>query len=396
MNDNNFRKKLLSFEEKQFTGRLNVESTTGKQWKLYFCLSWLVWAEENTHPHRSWRRHLLKYAYNLHNHPNLTISGLEGLECWNYYVLTVLLKRTLIQREQAVNIIHSKITEIIFDILQEETTTPLQYSLTQAPNFLWDSGLRVPINIIPIKQVLEWAQKDWLAWQEHNFNCLSPNLAPTINQPEKLQDKVSETTYQNLVKLINGERNLRDLAVKLNQDLIKLTCSLAVYFQNGEFGLIDVADLPDVKTPFKQIHAPSNPQPQENQPLIMCMDDSPQIRQTMEKIITLAGYRFLGIDDSPEAFKKIIRNKPDLIFLDLVMETTNGYEVCSQLRRVSHFKNTPIVILTTNDGLIDRVRAKLVGASAFLSKSIDTEQLLTTVHKLLSVTSEQLPVNSYQ
>ncbi|MGL6343891.1 MAG: response regulator, partial [Waterburya sp.] len=76
--------------------------------------------------------------------------------------------------------------------------------------------------------------------------------------------------------------------------------------------------------------------------------------------------------------------KPDLIFLDLMMPNTNGYEVCEKLRRISHFRNTPIVILTGNDGVIDRLKAKMVGASGFLSKNrVDAAAVTEVLNKHL-------------
>ena len=63
------------------------------------------------------------------------------------------------------------------------------------------------------------------------------------------------------------------------------------------------------------------------------------------------------------------------------MPNTNGYEICSQLRKLSFFKNTPIVILTGNDGIIDRVRAKMVGSTDFLGKPAQTDKVLATIDK---------------
>ena len=104
----------------------------------------------------------------------------------------------------------------------------------------------------------------------------------------------------------------------------------------------------------------------------------------MEKILTTGGYRFLGVQDSLRAIATLLSRKPDLIFLDLIMPNTNGYEICTQLRKVSAFRDTPIVILTGNDGIIDRVRAKIVGASGFLSKPANAETVLEATRQHLS------------
>jgi chemotaxis family two-component system response regulator PixG len=103
----------------------------------------------------------------------------------------------------------------------------------------------------------------------------------------------------------------------------------------------------------------------------------------MELILTKAGYQFLGIQDSVQVLPALLEHKPDLIFLDLVMPVANGYEVCSQIRRISLFKNTPVVILTGNDGIVDRVRAKMVGSTDFLGKPIEAERVLAVLRKYL-------------
>jgi len=103
----------------------------------------------------------------------------------------------------------------------------------------------------------------------------------------------------------------------------------------------------------------------------------------LEKILTTAGYQFLAVQDSLRAIATLLTRKPDLIFLDLVMPNTNGYEICGQLRKVSSFRNTPIIILTGNDGIIDRVRAKMVGASDFLSKPINAKTVLEVARQHL-------------
>jgi two-component system, chemotaxis family, response regulator PixG len=92
------------------------------------------------------------------------------------------------------------------------------------------------------------------------------------------------------------------------------------------------------------------------------------------------------------AIAVLLARKPNLIFLDLVMPSTNGYEICSQLRKLSYFRDTPIVILTGHDGIVDRVRAKLVGASDFLSKPADAETVLSVIRKHLQEEAEPASV----
>jgi two-component system, chemotaxis family, response regulator PixG len=120
-------------------------------------------------------------------------------------------------------------------------------------------------------------------------------------------------------------------------------------------------------------------------PLIACIDDSILIYQSLERILTAHGYRHYGVQDPLKIMPSLIRNKPDFIFLDLLMPITNGYEVCEQIRKTPSLKHIPVIILTGKDGLIDRMRSKMVGATGFLGKPVESESVLKMLEKYLVV-----------
>ncbi len=131
--------------------------------------------------------------------------------------------------------------------------------------------------------------------------------------------------------------------------------------------------------------APSKAIIDASRPLVACVDDSPTICRSLEEILSQQGYRFVGIQDSLTAVLKLIKTKPDFIFLDLLMPKVNGYEICSQIRKTPSLKDVPVVILTGKDGIVDRMRTKLVGATDFLGKPVESEKVLNVLHKYLSV-----------
>ncbi|MBO3464177.1 response regulator, partial [Aetokthonos hydrillicola] len=222
--------------------------------------------------------------------------------------------------------------------------------------------------------------------------------------------------YRNFLNIINGRYTLRELAIKVKQDLLVLSRSLLPYIRKEIIELVEVADLPlplpqtqsvnqtpNVRPIQSTIQSPSvtqshntvhkNKTIMESGLLIACVDDSPQTSEILQKILTPQGLSFIGIQDSVQAIPILIERKPDLIFLDLIMPIANGYEICAQLRRVSVLTNTPVVILTGSDGLVDRVRAKMVGATDFLSKPVVAQKVIAMINKHVK---KQSPITNLQ
>ncbi|MEM8501696.1 MAG: response regulator [Cyanobacteria bacterium P01_D01_bin.1] len=128
----------------------------------------------------------------------------------------------------------------------------------------------------------------------------------------------------------------------------------------------------------------------KNLPKVIYIDDSPADSRAMGSIVEKLGYQYTNIPDPLQALPMLLELKPRLIFLDLVMPIANGYEVCAQIRRITAFKKTPVIIVTSNDGIADRVRAKIVGASGFMGKPIQEKKILKVFKKHLPIeTSRQ-------
>jgi two-component system, chemotaxis family, response regulator PixG len=123
--------------------------------------------------------------------------------------------------------------------------------------------------------------------------------------------------------------------------------------------------------------------PVQNNYTIACIDDNPSVLKTINMFLDAENYAVVMINNPLKALMQIIRCKPDLILLDVTMPNLDGYELCSLLRRHSSFKNTPIIMVTGNSGLIDRARAKLVRSSDYLTKPFTQSDLLKIVRKYL-------------
>lgn len=117
---------------------------------------------------------------------------------------------------------------------------------------------------------------------------------------------------------------------------------------------------------------------------VACIDDSPTVLQAINSFLDDGNFSIVMINDPLKALIQVIRYKPDLILLDVGMPNLDGYELCSMLRRHPNFKHTPIVMVTGHTGFIDRAKAKLVGASGYLTKPFTRSDLMKMVFKHLT------------
>jgi len=116
---------------------------------------------------------------------------------------------------------------------------------------------------------------------------------------------------------------------------------------------------------------------------IVCVDDSQTILSQISYYLNDENFSVFPVSNPVKALMQIIRVKPDLILLDIGMAELDGYELCRLLRNHSLFKVTPIIMVTGNTSVVDRVRARLVGSSGYLAKPFNKVNLLKTMFKHL-------------
>ncbi|MBD2387306.1 response regulator [Cylindrospermum sp. FACHB-282] len=372
--------------QQQYSGELKITSSQGNKWTFYYQLGQLVWATGGTHPARRWRRNIAK------NCPQIDIAQVELtsedllIDYWDYQLLEKLYKKQQIQREQIKAIVDNTIAELLFDLVQQANSTSLSCDGLRLAKGQQQVRLEAPISSTCVSIALKQMQDSWQKWSEAGLGSFSPNLGVVLRKPEQLQRQVSPAVYKNFAKFINGKYSLWDLAVKMKQSVLPVTRSLLPYIHQGITELIEVPDLPLPRTKVKHNYNFTQPRT-KNAPLIACVDDSPQVCKMLEMIIGSNGLRFINIQDPVQALPILIQSQPDLIFLDLMMPVVNGYELCAQLRRSSVFANTPLVILTGSDGLFDRVRSKVYGATDFITKPVETDKVMGIVDKYLQTDS---------
>lgn len=112
---------------------------------------------------------------------------------------------------------------------------------------------------------------------------------------------------------------------------------------------------------------------------VMVIDDSNTIRRSAEIFLKSSGCQVILAEDGFDALAKISNEHPDLIFVDIMMPRLDGYQTCSLIKRNARYKTTPVIMLSSKDGLFDRARGRMVGSDQYLTKPFTQETLLEAV-----------------
>ncbi len=112
---------------------------------------------------------------------------------------------------------------------------------------------------------------------------------------------------------------------------------------------------------------------------ILVIDDSKTIRRTAETLLTKEGCTVFTAIDGFDALSKIADHQPDLIFVDIMMPRLDGYETCSLIKHNKVFRKTPVIMLSSKDGLFDRARGRIVGSEQYLTKPFTKDELLGAI-----------------
>jgi two-component system, chemotaxis family, response regulator PixG len=265
------------------------------------------------------------------------------------------------------------------------------------------TGLNPPPSL-DLAATIDYYQQRLKIWQKFTTIIRSPHQRPYLTNAKFLETPVpggilSSKALHQIAQLMKG-RSLRELALFLKQDELKLVQLLTPYLRHDAICLRDPAapfdrlplipepDLPPVNSVEK---LPDLEQKLSIAPInrdlyqIACIDDSPLILDEMERFLGNKGkYQLTKLEDPIKASGIIFRLKPDLILMDITMPGINGYKLCSLFRSSAALAQTPIIMVTGNKGLVDRVRANLVGATDYLTKPFTEQDLLAVVEKYLT------------
>ena len=363
---------LSIVSQKQVTGKL-VVAHGNQEWQLYFLFGHLLYASGGKHSTRRWHRAINQHCPNF----KFEVNQLTNNQLWEYKLLQTAISENQITLAQAKAILRTIAEEVFFAIISQPGLTRRWYP-QKHPNS--QTALSLLLSRLEIKEVMTSAKRVWTSLEEDGLWHINPDNVPVFRDPNKLQIQENLDFFLTVNKLLNGERTIWDIAFLMQMSLGEVTRNL---YNFEKLGLVDFKQVEDWLSPPEKLRLVSveNSLPKAT---IVCIDDSHLVGDFLEKILQPLGYKVVHIQDPIKALAVLEDSQPDLIFLDLVMPKVSGYTICDFLRKTTMFKDTPIVFLSTQNGIIDRARAKLIGANDYLCKSSSPEKVVEVVAKYVN------------
>ena len=382
---------IQQFRQENFSGELVVESINKQaRFAFVFRLGRLIWLGSNSDPVSYWQRHLAKQENPIPVEWIESISNPHTPQQSSLRLADLMIEDTL-TRQELTNITIGVATEVFFDLIQlsksaEDKFSVRLFSYEPQKNDEDDedgtatkSTLFLPL--LETDPILKTAVKTWQEWQTNFNTAFSPNLFPVVQKTDLIASLPEDSNEKMMLSTIDGTKTIRDLAAQHEYPLPELAKSILFFLKSGSIGLSRTA------VPSRSIES-RTPKIIKKGITVACIDDSPLVYQTLSQILTAHGYDCYGVQEPLKIMPQLIKNKPDFIFLDLLMPIINGYEVCAQIRKTPSLKHIPVVILTGKDGLVDRMRSKMVGSTDFLSKPVSAETVLKILEKHIAVRSQ--------
>jgi twitching motility two-component system response regulator PilG len=297
------------------------------------------------------------------------LAYLETLNAPEYGYLWTLLERNIIQPKVAQTIIHRLVHETLFDLL----------SLHQG-SFIFDLGsaFAPQLTTLEIAPLVTKIMKQVQEWKLLYPHIQSPDQFPVLADITELRSSLPAPTLNKLQQWVDGKTSLRQLARYLNRDVLTVAKAIYPYVQQGCVHLVYSSTSTDAQIQKRK------QQLLNEKARIVCIDDTATICETVESILKPKGYEAIAFTNPLEALACVFQIKPNLILCDITMPELDGYEICGMLRHSTAFRLVPIIMLSSKNAFIDRVRARMVGATDYLTKPFTDTELLMLVEKYLT------------
>ena len=235
------------------------------------------------------------------------------------------------------------------------------------------AGLSPQLTTFEISSLVATITTQIQAWNQFYPHIQSPHQCPSVMQKLQPSEPEDDKTIR-MLGWMDGHTSIQQIGRYLNKGVVTVAKGIYPYVRQGIIHLsaIPLATLPQDSP--EEWHATQVPR-------IVCVDDGVTIRQAIEQILDEHGYEATSIGNPLRALSLLFQLQPDLILCDIAMPELEGYQLCAMLRQSTTFRQTPIIMLTGKDGFIDRVKARMAGATDYLTKPFGANELLTLVEK---------------
>lgn len=349
-------------------------------WFVFFLNGQIVYVADSDSSLSRLRDYLRRYRVDVSLDSIEVSSRASPNNAPEYAYLWALLEHRVLTPAQGRSIIQSIVHETLFDLL----------SLHQG-SFIFESGgpaLTPQLTTLEISSLVTKIMKQVQEWKQLHLHIQSPSQCLVITDIIQLARALPDATVNNLERWADGKTSLRQLARYMNRDILTVAKAIYPFVQQGWVQLLyplRTSEMPSVNANATgTTTGDSGRFVAAKIPRIVFIDDDIATCKAVESILKQQGYEVISFNDSLKALSLVFQLKPDLILCGIVMPQLDGYELCAMLRRASAFRQTPIVMLTGIDQFIDRVRARMLGATDYLTKPFADSELLMLVEKCLN------------
>lgn len=229
-------------------------------------------------------------------------------------------------------------------------------------------GLDPLILSLDIKSLIVPVKEDVRQWLRLRTEISSPFMRPVLKDRHKIDyctgfDDGQKKEIEQLEDYFKDSCSIYEICTYTNRSTLDLSMLLQPAIAVGAIKVL----------PFEKLE-------KQDRPLIACIDDSQAIQRIVKMTLQAGGFDVMSITEPAKAMSTFVRQKPDLILMDINMPEIDGYKLAYMLRQSSLLKDIPIMMLTGRDGVLDRVKAKMVGAVGYICKPFNPQELVQSVH----------------
>jgi two-component system, chemotaxis family, response regulator PixG len=389
--------------DQRFTGKLcasslrgdTVDDLEGHCWNIYFYRGRLIGDGAGIQPLRRFRRQFSEQRISLPIEIENDILKSLRTNNLNFDIIANLLTDRHLDQEQAQHILNGSLTEVLFDILHYEAisqtfnTPQLSYILEK------DAEKKVQLPGVLLKPETVWAKAliDFKLWNTNGLLRYSPHLLPKIANLKILQEILPAKSLEKTISLLEDNRTLRDLAVKLDEDIVVLTKSLINLSKKNGLTLQRTIDIDliekrlgtaiDDETVSQFLVHGSGALTAFSKKLIVHLTQNRADISVVQNFVQEAGHDYLNLQEPTQALITFLKCSPDLILMDYAARGINTQDLCDRLRRTSKFKTTPIVMLgNKNESVMERLRNYSIDQVA---KPLNQQKIFSMINKHIAL-----------